>query len=114
MRFSQFFTSVSLSCLLLAGCEKAADQLTEKSTEAQLTQDAAQIYKLIPHAELPDTVSPKSYRVDMTIDPQQDGMSGTVAIDVTINESEDRIWIHAKEMTVKSAKIDYANGSSKH
>ena len=113
MQFSKFLASVSLSCLLLAGCEKAADQLTEKSTEAQLTQDAAQIYKLIPHAELPDTVSPKSYRVDMTIDPQQDGMSGTVAIDVTINESEDRIWIHAKEMTVKSAKIDYADGSSK-
>ena len=45
MRFSKFLASVSLSCLLLAVCEKVADQLTERSTKAQLTQDAAQIYK---------------------------------------------------------------------
>ena len=113
MRFSKFLASVSLSCLLLAGCKKAVEQLAETPAEIQITQNAEYDHTAIPHAELPDMVTPKGYRIDMRIDPQQDGMSGTVEIDVTVNESEDRIWIHAKEMTVKSARIDYANGTSK-
>ena len=111
MRFSKFLASVSLSCLLLAGCEKAVEQLAETPAEIQITQNAEYDHTAIPHAELPDMVTPKGYRIDMRIDPQQDGMSGTVEIDVTVNESEDRIWIHAKEMTVKSARIDYENGT---
>ena len=113
MRLNKFLASVSLSCLLLAGCEKSVEPLAEKPAEAQLTQDAVHDHTATPHAELPDMVTPKSYRIDMKIDPQRDGMSGTVAIDVTVNESEDRIWIHAKEMTIKAARIDYKNGSSK-
>jgi len=62
---------------------------------------------------LPETVTPQSYQIDMMIDPSQEGMSGTVAIEAIINEDADRIWIHAKEMSVSSAKIEYANGESK-
>jgi len=113
MRFRGFLASVGISCLLLAGCEQTTDKLSATSVEAVATQGATKDHNLIPHAQLPDMVTPKAYRIDMMIDPQKHGMSGTVSIDVTINESEDRIWIHAKEMTVNAARIDYADGSSK-
>ena len=105
MRLSKLLLAVS-TAVLLAACQPA----TETSpTNATSTKQAA---VNIPHAQLPDTVTPKSYRIDMMIDPQQDGMAGTVSIDVTVNEAADRIWIHAKEMTVPAARIAYADGSS--
>ena len=57
----------------------------------------------VPHAQLPTTVTPTAYRIDMTIDPQSDGMSGRVEIDATVNESTDGFWIHAKDMEVTDA-----------
>ena len=105
MRISKLLLAAS-AAVLFAACQPTTDV---KPTDAASTKQAL---TNIPHAQLPDTVTPKSYRVDMMIDPQQDSMSGTVAIDLTVNEDADRIWIHAKEMTVKSARIDYADGST--
>ena len=104
MRFSKLLLAAS-AAVLLGACQPTADRTSEAAFEKQaLTQ--------IPHAQLPDTVTPRSYKIDMRIDPQQNGMSGIVAIDATINEVTDRLWIHAKEMTVRSARIDYSDGST--
>ena len=105
MRFSKLLLAAS-AAVLFAACQPTAGV---KSADAASTKQAL---TNIPHAQLPDTVTPKSYRIDMIIDPQQDGMSGTVAIDLTVNEDADYVWIHAKEMTVTSARIDYADGST--
>ena len=113
MRLSKILASVSLTCLLLAGCEQAADKVLTEGAEVVASSRNAQIGKAVPHAELPDIVSPRAYRIDMQIDPQQEGMSGTVAIDVAVNENDGRIWIHAKEMTVNSARIAYKDGTVK-
>ena len=108
MRLSKLLLAASAAVLFTA-CQPAVDVNTEtaattnSATEIALTE--------IPHAQLPDTVTPQSYRIDLMIDPQADSMSGTVAIDMTVNEDAERIWIHAKEMTVNSARIDYADGS---
>ena len=119
MRFSKLFMAAS-AAVLLAACQPAADTKpdakldasTENSAETKTT--ISQVVKAalvdVPHAQLPDTVSPRAYRVDMMIDPQEEGMSGTVAIDVTMNEASDHIWLHAKEMTVRSARIEYKDG----
>lgn len=105
MRFSKLLLAAS-AAVLFAACQPAADVNPVNSASAQ------QSLTNIPHAQLPDTVTPKSYRIDMMIDPQNDGMSGTVEIDMMVNEDADRIWIHAKDMTVPSARIDYADGST--
>jgi len=108
MRLSKLLLAAS-AAILFAACQPAADINTEtaattnSATEIALTE--------IPHAQLPDTVTPQSYRIDLMIDPQADSMSGTLAIDMTVNEDAERIWIHAKEMTVTSSRIDYADGS---
>ena len=67
----------------------------------------------VPHAQLPDTLTPAAYRIDMLIDPEADAMSGTVEIDAVINEATDGFWIHAKDMDVTEASVsiggaDYA------
>jgi len=105
MRLSKLLLAAS-AAVLFAACQPATDANHVDTAGAKLAATA------VPHAQLPDTVTPKGYQIDMKIDPQQDGMSGTVAIDVKINEAADKIWIHAKEMTVSSARIDYANGTS--
>ena len=105
MRFAKLLLAAS-AAVLLGACQPTVDKT---SVEAP---GNAQASTQIPHAQLPDTVTPRSYKIDMQIDPQQEGMSGTVAIDVRIDETADRLWIHAKEMTVPSARIDYSDGST--
>ncbi len=63
----------------------------------------------VPHAQLPTTISPTAYRLDMVIDPKQDGMSGTVEIDVIVNEDTDGFWIHARDIDVTEATISIDN-----
>jgi len=105
MRLSKLLLAAS-AAVLFAACQPATDTNHPDTAGAKLATTT------VPHAQLPDTVTPKSYQIDLKIDPQQDGMSGTVAIDVKINEAADRLWIHAKEMTVSSARIDYTDGTS--
>jgi len=106
MRLSKLVMNAS-AAVMLAACQAATD--VNPTTATAVTSAELNI----PHAQLPETVTPKSYQIDMMIDPSQAGMSGTVAIEATINEDADRIWIHAKEMRVSSAKIEYMNGEIK-
>ncbi len=105
MRFSKLLLAASAS-VIFAACQPTADVNPASATPVK------QAMSNIPHAQLPDTVTPKSYRIDMMIDPSQEGMSGTVSIEATVNEDADRIWIHAKEMTVDAARIEYSDGST--
>jgi len=108
MRLSKLFFAAS-AAVIVAACNPA----TDIKTDAVKTNAEAQLKLVdIPHAQLPGTVTPKSYRIDMDIDPQANGLSGTVAIDVAVNDAADRIWIHAKEITVNAARIDYKDGKS--
>ena len=112
MRLSKFFMTVS-AAVLLAACQPASDTVLDATSDAKtvITKTAKLALTDIPHAQLPDTVTPKGYIIDMMIDPQAESMSGTVAIDVTVNDASDRIWLHAKEMTVSAAQIDYKDGT---
>ena len=57
----------------------------------------------IPHALLGENVIPKSYRIEMIINPDDEGYSGVAEIDVTINKPTQQIWMHGKNMTVENA-----------
>ena len=59
----------------------------------------------LPHAQLPDTVVPRAYRLSMTIDPDTDEMTGEVEIDVSVNEAAKSFFIHGKDMTVTEATL---------
>jgi len=74
-------------------------------SEAKTSNGAQDVFRVdeIPHAQLPGNVVPQSYRVDMIMDPDAEGFSGVVEIDVEILKRTDKIWLHGKNMTVSSA-----------
>jgi len=94
---------------LLAPCSSYAQ--TQQSQADNMVMDSGQMMSEtgdIPQAQLPDTVMPQSYDIQFKIDPQAESMSGTVSIDVNVTEATQKIWIHAKDMSVSNAKIVYS------
>jgi len=108
MRLSKLLFAAS-AAVLFAACQPSTQTVPDGQTSTEIAKAAL---SSIPHAQLPEIAVPSAYRVDMMIDPQAEGMSGTVAIDLTVKETSDRIWIHAKDMTVRAARMDYTDGTS--
>ena len=108
MRLSKLLFAAS-AAVLFAACQPSTQTAPDGQTSTEIAKAAL---SSIPHAQLPEIAVPSAYRVDMMIDPQAEGMSGTVAIDLTVKETSDRIWIHAKDMTVRAARMDYTDGTS--
>jgi len=95
-----------ISPLALAACAtltftacQPQDNPTIAPPEAAAITDSSGI----PHAQLPDNIVPQAYRIDMRMDPDVEGFSGVVEIDVNIQNPTNKIWLHAKHMTVSSA-----------
>ena len=56
-----------------------------------------------PRGKLPDTVTPLAYRLDLTVVPDQPRFSGHVEIDVTLKTPAQLIYMHGRELNVRSA-----------
>jgi len=80
-RWSRQFSLAALTSVgfILAGCSQGAME-----TPAELAKEAVAQVDGIPHAQLPDTVVPQNYTIDMRMDPDADGFSGRV--DLTFTE----------------------------
>ena len=114
MKISNLLATTCVAVMLFGcGGGKTTPNKTSKESnvETQALKRAQQDLSAVPHAQLPEIAIPQAYRVDMTIDPQSDTMSGVVEIDVDVKISDQLIWIHAKEMTVSKATISYRNGT---
>lgn len=106
---------IAASALAIIACSPAAEIEATSSTQTGTTALAAVTAARdnVPHAQLPETVMPSAYRIDLVIDPKADGMTGTVEIDAAMLETTDGFWLHAKDMSVTDARftmdgIDYA------
>ncbi len=58
-----------------------------------------------PPFRLPPTAIPESYRLDLTIIPDQARFSGHVEIDIIVTESIDEIWLHGRGLDVKKSVV---------
>lgn len=97
---------IAASALAFAACNpssKLDTQPTSAATQAPAMMSASR--DVIPHAQLPETVMPSAYRIDLMIDPKADTMAGVVEIDAAMLEASDGFWMHAKEMSVSEASI---------
>ena len=56
-----------------------------------------------PKGKLPDTVTPRAYRLDFTILPEAARFSGHDEIDVTINRSAKSLYMHGRDLVVSRA-----------
>ena len=96
MTFIRNLALASALSFTLAACQNS-------ETTSEVKADEVFRVDAIPHAQLPGNVVPQSYRVDMKMDPDAEGFSGVVEIDVEILKPTDKIWLHGKHMTVGSA-----------
>lgn len=99
------FTAAVASACLLAGCQKSAETKAPLTAPAETTDN-------IPHAQLPDNVTPTAYRIDMVMNPDDAAYKGVVEIDVNISEPTQKIWLHGKNMTVSSAAATLEDGQT--
>ena len=111
---------LAAGCLAIAACSptKPTDRASDApsapvaqeptAAPAPVIRDASR--DAIPHAQLPETVIPSSYVIDMVIDPKADTMSGEVTIEAEIEADADGFWMHAKDMTIDSASMTSGPG----
>lgn len=58
-----------------------------------------------PKFRLDDTVRPLRYAVDLTLIPENDTFSGTVAIDLEVRRATPVIWMHGVDLDIREARI---------
>ena len=56
-----------------------------------------------PKGKLPDTATPRAYRLDLTILPEADRFSGHDEIDVTLNRPSRSLYLHGRDLAVTNA-----------
>lgn len=103
---------LAASVFAFAGCNPTADTDVNKlplpaTSQADLDMSPAGAASRdhVPHAQLPETVIPSAYTINLSIDPKADGMAGTVRIDAEIKPDVDGFWMHAKDMTINEASM---------
>ena len=96
----------SNTCLRLTGCILIVFSALVGCSESggpdqsSATPSAAAGTSEPPVARLGNSVVPSRYRLELKIDPSQERFSGSVAIDVLINEPRDVIWLHGKHLDI--------------
>lgn len=84
--------------LLIAGCSKPESATTQNA-------DATASAETAPVGQLGNSVVPRHYRLELTIDPTQERFSGVVEIDVTFAESKGEFWLHGRDLDVTEAYL---------
>ncbi|MEQ8557563.1 MAG: M1 family metallopeptidase [Henriciella sp.] len=104
---TSFLASVA-GLALLAGCgpnpNDAADKGKEEAVEPVKLEEP-------PAGQLPDTVVPTAYRLDLVTDPAKDGFTGTAEIDMRLKAPHARIWLHSLDQTIQSVVARTPDGT---
>lgn len=58
-----------------------------------------------PQFQLPDTVQPRRYAIELTIDPSQESFQGIATIELQLNERLPFIWLNGTGITVQQAVL---------
>src|SRR5690242_10942038 len=58
-----------------------------------------------PEFRLPTTAAPSRYKVNLTVAPDKDTLTGSVDIDLTVKESTSVLWLNAEKLNVKDATL---------
>ncbi|PCI33619.1 MAG: aminopeptidase [Alphaproteobacteria bacterium] len=85
---------------LLAACGSEAPQ------QQQISSYPADI----PKGQLPTSIRPVHYQVDLKIIPEEGEFGGEVAIDLIFDVATRHMWLHGQDMTVSSSELTLASG----
>ena len=86
---------------------------SNNTVEPEAPTPPAPVPREVPVGQLPEGVTPKAYRIDLTIVPERDRFSGTVEIDIELAASTDRFFLHGKDLDVTSAQVGELSGRFK-
>ena len=100
---TSFLASVA-GLVLLAGCGPNPNQGGEETVDPVKLETP-------PAGQLPDTVAPTAYRLDLITDPAAGGFEGKVEIDIRLNAPHARIWLHALDQTIESVIARLEDGT---
>ncbi|MAN72463.1 MAG: hypothetical protein CME84_00040 [Henriciella sp.] len=107
-RFKTSILATAASLALLAGCgpRDAGDTAPSETAENEPVR-----LETPPAGQLPEGVRPTAYRLDLTTDPAKDGFTGTVEIDIRLDQPHSRIWLHSLNQTINSAVVRLDDGT---
>jgi alanyl aminopeptidase len=88
---------VATLCLASSGCAGAKEPVT---TAPKVPET--------PEGKLPEGVRPTSYRLSLTIIPQEETFSGTVVIGIELDEPSNTIWMHGQNLNVTAIHAAHA------
>ena len=89
--------SVSFLCVALGACGGTGGATETRPNVSQ-----------IPEGRLPEGVRPTSYRLSLTIIPEQDVFSGTAVIGIELDEPSTEIWMHGQGLNVTAMHAAHA------
>lgn len=98
-RFPQIVIYLLTLFVIVPGCSKTGEPTLQKEIVATASTGEA------PVGQLGNSVVPIRYRLELKIDPTQETFSGTVEIDVIVNEPRSGIWLHGKNLDVNEAWV---------
>lgn len=93
----------AVAAILLSGCGPA-----EKQTAAPVAGYPA----ALPKGQLPRSIRPVHYRLDLKIIPNNSDFNGKVSIDLDFDVTTNFMWLHGQDMTVSTATLTLANGKT--
>ncbi len=98
----KFSTITRLACaslvLMFSGCaQQQSARVTSTLTGAAL--------EALPLGRLPQSVTPKSYSIQLDADPNLAVFSGKVQIEISLSEAKQQFWIHGQGLRVTRVLI---------
>ncbi|MDE1147690.1 MAG: M1 family metallopeptidase [Azospirillaceae bacterium] len=78
-----------------------------KSAPVKPAETAAET---VPGLRLPDTARPLRYRLNLSIDPDQEDFAGQVEIRIYLAKAADHVWLNGKGLDMRSSEVVTATG----
>ena len=66
----------------------------------------------VPTGKLPTEAAPLHYALHLTMDPRDDRFEGVARIKVRLDQTSDRVWLHARELVIDKTSASDAAGKS--
>jgi alanyl aminopeptidase len=109
-RFTQTILASAASLALLSACgpDTSGDG---PANEQALEADAPIKLETPPAGQLPNSVRPTGYTLDLITDPAKDGFAGTVKIDIRLDAPHDRIWLHSLDQSIEDVVVELEDGT---
>ena len=97
---NRILLGAALLGLGLTGCRGAGDDAKPVDAAGPIASQEA------PAGKLPDAAHPVSYNVVLKVDPRQKVFSGTVSMEVFLDQPSDGLWIHGDDIRVETVTVE--------